>query len=601
MSSFVGKRVGNYQLTRLLGRGGFADVYLGEHIHLKMEAALKLIYGKLDSSAVEKFIREAQIIADLRHPHIVRILEFGFEHQQPFFVMDYAQNGTLRERHPRNSCVDLPTIVSYVKQVASALAYIHANKLIHRDIKPENMLLDKDGNVLLSDFGIVTVAQTTASMEPRQGSGTVYYMAPEQIKGLPRLASDQYSLAVVVYEWITGTRPFSGSSYAEVVMKHLSELPLSLRKKDPTLSPQVEQVVLKALSKDPLQRFPTIQDFSTALEEACLPSLSSDSGMVMDLTPSGLLSIPGLETGSRERFSGPSLKPDEPVPILEPSSQDPRQESSKLKQIPEPSSQVSIQEPVCTSISTQMVTTSSLLGRFRRKKTLALTILGLVICLVGSSTWQMWGLVSHAHQEPISPSLRRNTPTSADHVGSLLSTQVARTLTVQPMSTVQSTITAQLTPMPQPTPTAQLTLPHLKIEDNLDNWSNIYEKTSYLTIVHDRSDHFAGDTSRAYPHDTIHIHEYIVWHLQGMSYFQAIVYFYYAATKNHFNIYTSLDGQGGWIQQNPLIDEPLSGSSWQRSKYTLSNLSNANYIKLEWNNVYGQEWPPQVSSVTFSS
>jgi hypothetical protein len=86
-----------------------------------------------------------------------------------------------------------------------------------------------------------------------------------------------------------------------------------------------------------------------------------------------------------------------------------------------------------------------------------------------------------------------------------------------------------------------------------------------------------------------------------MSYFQAIVYFYYAATKNHFNIYTSLDGQGGWIQQNPLIDEPLSGSSWQRSKYTLSNLSNANYIRLEWNNVYGQEWPPQVSSVTFSS
>src|SRR5579884_1415724 len=114
MNNFIGQQYGNYRLIRLLGRGGFADVYLGEHIHLKTKAALKLIHGELDPEAIESFKKEAQTIAALKHPHIVRILEFGFEHQQPFLVMDYAQNGTLRGRHPRGSRLPLSTIVSYV-------------------------------------------------------------------------------------------------------------------------------------------------------------------------------------------------------------------------------------------------------------------------------------------------------------------------------------------------------------------------------------------------------------------------------------------------------------------------------------------------------
>jgi eukaryotic-like serine/threonine-protein kinase len=275
MSNLVGQRFGNYQLIRLLGRGGFADVYLGEHIHLKTKAALKFIHDELDASTIENFTQEARTIAALRHPHIVRILEFGFEDQQPFFVMDYAQNGTLRARHPHGSRLPLPTIVSYVKQIASALDYVHTNKLIHRDVKPENMLLDEHDNILLSDFGIVTIAHTASSAQLQERTGTVHFMAPEQINGLPRPASDQYALAVVVYEWISGTRLFSGASFVEVAMKHLTEPPPSLCEKVPGLSPMVEQIILKALSKDPQRRFPTIQDFSLALEEACLANYST--------------------------------------------------------------------------------------------------------------------------------------------------------------------------------------------------------------------------------------------------------------------------------------------------------------------------------------
>src|SRR5437660_6741070 len=133
MADWVGQQIGNYRLIRLLGEGGFAEVYLGEHIHLGTQAAIKVLHTQLTSDDIEKFRLEARNIAHLVHPHIVRVLEFGVEGKTPFLVMDYASNGTLRERHPRGTPLTLVTIVSYVKQVASALQYAHDQRLIHRD------------------------------------------------------------------------------------------------------------------------------------------------------------------------------------------------------------------------------------------------------------------------------------------------------------------------------------------------------------------------------------------------------------------------------------------------------------------------------------
>src|SRR5436309_525221 len=141
MADRVGQQLGNYRLVHLLGYGGFAEVYLGEHIYLETQAAVKVLHTQLASNDIEQFRIEARTIAHLIHPHIVRVLEFGVEGTTPFLIMDYAPHGSLRQRHPKGSKVPLPIVVSYVKQVAPALHYAHERKLIHRDIKPENMLV----------------------------------------------------------------------------------------------------------------------------------------------------------------------------------------------------------------------------------------------------------------------------------------------------------------------------------------------------------------------------------------------------------------------------------------------------------------------------
>src|ERR1700730_5781214 len=151
MADRVGQQLGNYKIIRLLGEGGFAEVYLGEHIHLGTEAAIKVLHTQLTNEDVEQFRNEARTIARLKHHHIVRVFDFGVEGKTPFLVMDYAPYGTLRQRFPRGSALPVSSIVSYTKQVASALQYAHDQKFIHRDIKPENMLLETEHEILLSD------------------------------------------------------------------------------------------------------------------------------------------------------------------------------------------------------------------------------------------------------------------------------------------------------------------------------------------------------------------------------------------------------------------------------------------------------------------
>src|SRR5947209_228990 len=229
MADRVGQQLGNYRLLRLLGQGGFAEVYLGEHIYLDTPAAIKVLHTRLASDEVEHFQTEARTVARLVHPHIVRVLDYGVEGSTPFLVIDYAPNGTLRQRHPRGVALPLPTVVSYVAQIADALQYAHEQKVIHRDVKPENMLMGRRNEVLLSDFGIALVTQSSR-YNSTQGlqdlAGTIAYMAPEQIQSQAIPSSDQYSLAIVVYEWLSGTRPFQGS-FAEIAVKHTLALPPS--------------------------------------------------------------------------------------------------------------------------------------------------------------------------------------------------------------------------------------------------------------------------------------------------------------------------------------------------------------------------------------
>ena len=264
-----GQQLGNYRLLSLLGQGGFAEVYLGEHVFLKKSVAVKLLYTQLGQADMASFLKEAQTIAHLEHPHIVRVTDFGLDNNLPYLIMEYAPNGTLRHRHPRDTTLPLATISSYIKQVANALQYAHDEKLIHRDIKPENMLLNRNNDILLSDFGLATVAHHTATQNTQSIAGTAVYMAPELFRGKSYPASDQYALGIVVYEWLTGQPPFNEGDFIQLGFQHSYVPPEPPREKNPNLPKEIEHVVMTVLAKDPKQRFGSVKAFANALEQAC--------------------------------------------------------------------------------------------------------------------------------------------------------------------------------------------------------------------------------------------------------------------------------------------------------------------------------------------
>ncbi|MFL5628001.1 MAG: protein kinase domain-containing protein [Ktedonobacteraceae bacterium] len=293
MIDYTGQKLGNYRLVKLLGQGGFADVYLGEHIYLQTAAAIKVVQAQLTDEALEKFLVEARTIARLTHPNIVPVLEFGIEQATPFLVMSYASYGSLRQRHPRGSILAPLTIVSYVEQIATALQYAHDRHVIHCDVKPENMLLGQHETLMLSDFGIAISAQSIDGMSsPAAIVGTATYMAPEQFYGKPSTASDQYALGIVVYEWLGGAPPFNGNSM-EIATQHMQVPPAPLREKLPTLAPAIEHVIMQAIAKDPQERYACVRDFARALKAACATTPSLLAGPRIISLPSSPQARPG--------------------------------------------------------------------------------------------------------------------------------------------------------------------------------------------------------------------------------------------------------------------------------------------------------------------
>ncbi len=289
MTDYQDQWIDNYRLIHLLGTGQFGEVYLAESASSPTQGlvAIKILrpLTRDDQRDLIRFLKEVRA-ANLRHDHIVQVYDFGVEGNVPFIVMEYAPNGTLRQRHPTGTPVPLPTVVSYVQQVADALQYMHDNRFVHRDIKPANMLIGAQGQILLSDFGIATIFHSTLSLSQEDMAGTVQYIAPEQIRRRARPASDQYSLAIVVYEWLCGHCPFQGK-IDDIMQMHQTVPPPPLSAQIPTISSDVEQVVMKALAKDPSRRFDRILDFAYALEQAGPPSVSKRQVTVPVLTPFG--------------------------------------------------------------------------------------------------------------------------------------------------------------------------------------------------------------------------------------------------------------------------------------------------------------------------
>lgn len=260
---------GNYRLNRLLGLGRFADVYLGEHSYLKTPAVIKIFRARLVDEAATQFQAEAERIARLAHRAILPVHEFGVVECTPYLVEEYASSGSVGQRFLRRPSMSLPLVVQYTRQLAEALQYAHDHEIIHRNVKPENMLFGIRDEVLLCDFHLSTIVRHSHSRRLSDRRGAIAYKAPEQLRDQPVEASDQYALAIVVYEWLSGQVPFVGNSQ-EIAAQHMQSPPPALHTAMPSLPLDIERVVMRALAKEPAQRYSSILHFAQALEQAYL-------------------------------------------------------------------------------------------------------------------------------------------------------------------------------------------------------------------------------------------------------------------------------------------------------------------------------------------
>lgn len=254
----VGETLGKYQILDEIGRGGMGVVYRGYDTALQRPVAVKVLAPHLvwEKDFVERFLREARTAAQLRHSNIVTVYDVGEQGGNYYIVMGFLEGETLSQMVARRGPLSVAEVASVVSQVASALDYAHGQGLVHRDIKPGNVIVDKEGHVTLTDFGIARAVEGTRLTSAGAILGTPEYMSPEQALGQEAdRRSDIYSLGVVCYEMLTGRAPFHAETPLATLHQQAYEPPLEPRKLNPNLSLAVERVLLKALAKEPRGRY----------------------------------------------------------------------------------------------------------------------------------------------------------------------------------------------------------------------------------------------------------------------------------------------------------------------------------------------------------
>ena len=277
-----------YEILQVLGEGGMAFVYKARDTQLERFVAIKTLKPNYvnQETFVDRFKREAKTAANLNHPNIVQIFDWGIE-EEPYFVMEYIEGDTLTSIISKNKTISLSDILFIGAQVSSGLHAAHQKGLVHRDIKPGNIMITPDGKVKVTDFGIVSL-QNEESDITKTGSvlGTASYISPEQAQGKPvSIESDLYSLGTVLYELITGKTPFSGDSPISTATKHLTEKPekLSTYRKD--LPRGVENAILKLLEKATYDRFKSAEDLrATLLQQRKMLQSEQTRENLVDLT-----------------------------------------------------------------------------------------------------------------------------------------------------------------------------------------------------------------------------------------------------------------------------------------------------------------------------
>ena len=260
MQDLSGRRLGKYLIEAPIARGGMARVYRGQDTTLGRPVAIKVLdpaYGE-DAPAAERFQREAITAAGLQHPNIVPVYDVRNEDGVHYIAMRYVPGETLRARLQREGTLPLDQVAAIVRAVASALTYAHQQGVVHRDVKPGNILLEPDGRVMLTDFGIARSASQAHLTRSGQVLGTPHYTAPEVLLGQEAgPASDTYGLGILLYEMLAGHLPFDGDDMAGILYRQVHDPPPPLHTGHPDVDAAVRPILDRALNKNPILRYPT--------------------------------------------------------------------------------------------------------------------------------------------------------------------------------------------------------------------------------------------------------------------------------------------------------------------------------------------------------
>lgn len=292
----VGKRISDrYKIIELIGGGGMSNVYLAHDMILNRDVAIKILRYDFsnEDELHRRFQREALSATSLTHPNIVSVYDVGDDGDLHYIVMEYVQGKTLKQYIQEFAPISPARSVHIMKQLTSAIANAHENHIIHRDIKPQNILMDAEGNVKITDFGIAMTLSATSFTQTNSVLGTVHYLSPEQARGgTATNKSDIYALGIVLYELLTGELPFSGESAVSIALKHLQAETPSVRAFDATIPQSLENVVLKATAKDSSHRYTTVEEMYEDLETVLSPSRINDPKFVIPVDNDVTKAIP---------------------------------------------------------------------------------------------------------------------------------------------------------------------------------------------------------------------------------------------------------------------------------------------------------------------
>ena len=323
----TGATLGDFQVKRLLGRGGMGEVYLATQISLNRSVALKVLHPRLLSKPayLMRFEAEATAVAKLNHPNIVHVYTLGYVDQVRFIAMEYVEGTNLREYINRKGALDLPLAMSIMRQAGQAIGAAGEVGLVHRDIKPENILLTRKGRVKVADFGLCRDlgSDRLHVTQPGTTMGTPLYMSPEQAQGRTLdHRSDLYSLGVTFYHMLTGEPPFRADSAVALAMKHVNEPPLGLRVRRPEIPVELERLVLKLMAKSPAQRYQSAAEMLADLTrvrgslQTAMASIGDENAIslprVEDATATGSASSGSANSGAAD----PRLRGECSLPLV---------------------------------------------------------------------------------------------------------------------------------------------------------------------------------------------------------------------------------------------------------------------------------------------